>query len=235
MADWRLPTVDGDDGAWGDILNQFIGKEHYNDGTDNAADNGGHQKITVRAGTSSAGTAPLKFTSGTLMSSPEAGAVEFNSNRLYFTQTTGPTRKVIAAFDDSSGATGDLYYRDSSGHFVRLGIGSTNNVLKVSSGLPAWGTPQVTYVTATKSGAFYQSTTSDDILLASATGNDVEISLPDATTCSGKVLTVKLIAGGWSLLLTSAGGTIDGSSFATITRVYTSVQVVSNGTNWYVL
>jgi hypothetical protein len=134
----RLPVVNGDDGQWGDIINQFINLQHYNDGTDNPGVNGGHMKITVRAGSATAGTAPLKFTSGTLLSTPEAGAVEFLTDRLYFTQTTSTTRKTVAAFDDSSGATGDVYYRDSSGNFVRLGIGNTSDVLTVTGGLPSW-------------------------------------------------------------------------------------------------
>lgn len=133
----RLPLVNGDDGQWGDIINQFIKKEHYDDGTDNAV-NGGHQKITVRAGTTGAGTAPIKLTSGSLMSSPEAGAIEFLTDRLYFTQTTSTTRKVVAAFDDTSGTTGDVYYRDASGNFIRLGIGSNDDVLTVASGVPVW-------------------------------------------------------------------------------------------------
>lgn len=136
----RLPIVNSDDGVWGDILRQYLMKEHYDDGTDNAV-NGGHKTITIRAGTSGAGTAPLKFTSGTLMTTPEAGAIEFNSDTLYFTQTTSTTRKKIAAYDDTSGATGDIYYRDSSGYFKRLGIGSTNDVLTVSGGLPVWQAP----------------------------------------------------------------------------------------------
>ncbi|NTW61555.1 hypothetical protein HGB24_02625 [Candidatus Saccharibacteria bacterium] len=98
MAEQRLPIVDGDDGQWGTILNQFIEKEHHNTGSNNAA-NGGHKTITLQAGTSSAGTAPLKFASGTLLSSPEPGAVEFNNDKLYFTQTTSSTRRVIATGD----------------------------------------------------------------------------------------------------------------------------------------
>lgn len=134
----RLPLVNNDDGVWGDIIRQFLMKEHFNDDTDNAI-NGGHKTITIQAGTATAGTAPLKFTSGTLLSTPEAGAIEFNSDTLYFTQTTTTTRKKIAAYDDASGATGDIYYRNSGGSFVRLGIGSTGDVLKVSGGLPSWG------------------------------------------------------------------------------------------------
>lgn len=136
----RLPIVGSDDGVWGDIIRQYLMKEHYNDDTDNP-ENGGHHKITVRAGTTAAGTAPIKLTSGSLMTTPEAGAIEFLSDKLYFTQTTGTTRKTIAAYDDSSGATGDVYYRDSGGHFVRLGIGGSGDVLTVSGGVPSWSAP----------------------------------------------------------------------------------------------
>lgn len=100
MAEQRLPTVNGDDGAWGDILNQYLAKEHYNTGINNAA-NGGHKTVTLQAGTTTAGTAPLKFASGSNLTAPEAGAVEWNGTNLYITQTSGPTRKTIAYTDSS--------------------------------------------------------------------------------------------------------------------------------------
>lgn len=141
MADQRLPVVDGDDGAWGDILNEFLGKEHYNGDanvTPGVSTNGGHETVTIRAGTAAANTAPLKFTSGTLLTTPEAGAIEFNNNKLYFTQTTGPTRLTVAAYNDAAGATGDIYYRDASGNFVRLAAGTNSHVLTLASGVPTW-------------------------------------------------------------------------------------------------
>ena len=140
MAQQRLPTVNGDDGAWGDILNQYLKKEHYDTGLDNAA-NGGHQNITIQAGQTGVGKAPLKFTSGSLTSAAEAGAVEFLADRLYFTQTNSTTRKVIAAFDDTSGATGDMYYRDASGYFVRLGVGNNTYILTSNGTIPTWTAP----------------------------------------------------------------------------------------------
>ena len=133
----RLPIVNSDDGVWGDILRQYLLKEHYDDGTDNAV-NGGHKTITIRPGTASAGTAPLKFTTGTLLTTPEAGAMEFAGDNYYLTDTSGPTRRKIAAYDDTSGATGDIYYRNSSGYFTRLAVGSTGDLLTVSGGLPSW-------------------------------------------------------------------------------------------------
>lgn len=135
----RLPIVDGDDGSWGTILNQYLSKEHYDTGVDNVA-NGGHKTITIRPGTTAANTAPLKFTSGSLMTTPEVGAVEFLTDNLYLTQTTGTARKVLATIDPTGAATGDIYYRNSSGQLQRLAIGSTNQVLGLSAGIPSWRT-----------------------------------------------------------------------------------------------
>lgn len=104
MADQRLPIVGGDDGVWGDILREYLLKEHYNgDGnvTPGTSTNGGHQFVTIRAGTTSA--APLTLTSGPLRSSPAIGSIEFNTDTLYFTQTTGTARKQIATYDGSGG------------------------------------------------------------------------------------------------------------------------------------
>ena len=139
MAEQRLPAVNGDDGQWGSILNQFIAKEHHNTGA-NDADNGNHKTVTIRPGSNTAGTAPLKFTSGPLLTIPESGAVEFNNDNLYLTQTTDKTRKTIAAYDDSAGATGDMYYRDSNGNFIRIPAGSTNQIMTIDNGIPTWST-----------------------------------------------------------------------------------------------
>lgn len=45
----------------------------------------------LKAGTATAGTAPVKFTSGTNLTSPEAGAAEFDGSWIYYTTST-PTR-----------------------------------------------------------------------------------------------------------------------------------------------
>lgn len=114
MAEQRLPIVDGDDGAWGDILNQFLEKEHYNTGVDNAS-NGGHKNITLRPGTTAAGTAPLKFTSGSLMTAPEAGAVEYLSGTFYIRGTDNLSVAGTITGSNLSGTnTGDVVKASSS-------------------------------------------------------------------------------------------------------------------------
>ena len=141
----RLPIVNGDDGIWGDTLNNFLGKEHYDigGGTDSAL-NGGHKTITIRPGTTAANTAPLKFSTGPVMTTPEVGAVEFTdagaNGKLYVTynQASTATRLTVAAYNDASGATGDIYYRDANGNFSRLAVGTNTHVLTLSGGLPVW-------------------------------------------------------------------------------------------------
>lgn len=232
----RLPIVNSDDGTWGDIIRQFLMKEHYNDDTDNAV-NGGHQKITIRAGTATAGTAPLKFTSGTLLSSAEAGAVEFNTDSLYFTITTGTVRKKVAIYDDASGATGDTYYRDSSGNFVRLGIGSTGQVLKVASGLPAWGSVSSGFATSTQTGTSYTVASTDTVVFADATSNNVTVTLPAASGLTGYRFYIKRIDSSAHTVTISRSGsdTIDGLTSFTLDVQYTAFGVVSNGSAWYIL
>jgi len=58
-----------------------------------------HSNISARlhliAGSTSASSAPLKFNSGSLLTSPEAGAMEFLTDAFYLTITTGAARQQI--------------------------------------------------------------------------------------------------------------------------------------------
>jgi len=233
MAEQRLPIVNSDDGVWGDIIRQYIVKEHFNDDTDNPA-NGGHKTVTIRAGTASAGTAPLKFTSGTLLSSPEAGAVEFNTDNVYFTITTGAVRKKVALYDDTSGATGDLYYRDSGGSFVRLAAGANGKTLRVASGLPAWA--DATLATSTKTSN-YTVTGTDVVVFANAAGGNVTVTLPLASSLGGYRFYVKRIdsSGNTVSIAATNPDTIDGQTSVTVRAQYDSYTIVSNGSLWYII
>lgn len=58
-------------------------------------------KIHIGAGATGANTAPLMFTAGTNMTSPQAGAIEFDGTDLFYTDS-GPNRLTVAN-------TGDLH------------------------------------------------------------------------------------------------------------------------------
>lgn len=232
MVQQRLPAVNGDDGQWGDILNQYLTKEHYDTGLDNV-NNGGHKTITIRPGTAAAGTAPLKFTSGSLLTLPEAGAIEFQTDKLYFTQSSGPTRKVIATYNDIAGATGDTYYRDASGNFVRLAAGSTNDVLTIAGGIPSWAptsggiTRSINTISSpTTAGAalltdyIYKVTGATTLTLPTAVGNT-------------NLYTVKNAGTNAVSIATTSGQTIDGRASPLILQfANSSVDLISDNANW---
>ena len=114
--------------------------------------------IHIKAGTATANTGPLKFSTGGVVATvPEAGLIEATNTALFYTDTIGGvttrreiifdtktqtlTNKTLTAplINVTGDAAGDLYYRNSGGVFTRLGIGSTGNILTVAGGLPAWG------------------------------------------------------------------------------------------------
>jgi hypothetical protein len=51
-------------------------------------------RLHLVAGTATASTAPLKFTTGTLLTTPEAGAMEYLTTNLYFTPNTAVRHNV---------------------------------------------------------------------------------------------------------------------------------------------
>ncbi|MFA6324825.1 MAG: tail fiber domain-containing protein, partial [Candidatus Paceibacterota bacterium] len=110
-------------------------------------------KLNIMAGTTVAGTAPIKLTSGDLLTIPEAGAIEFLDDVYYGTMTTGAERKQFAFSEDISntyipysGATTNVdlgsndltvdtntLFVDSTNH--RVGIGTTSPTARLT--LPA--------------------------------------------------------------------------------------------------
>ena len=61
--------------------------------------------LHLKAGTATANTAPLKFNSGTLNTTAEAGAVEFLTDAFYGTITTGAARKTFAFLESPAFTT----------------------------------------------------------------------------------------------------------------------------------
>jgi len=100
--------------------------------------------LNLKAGTATAGTAPLKFTSGTLLTTTEAGSIEFLNDAYYGTITTGAgtagARKQFAFTSDLTG--GYVPYTGATGN-VNLGANTLiANVVNIGIAgrlsAPAW-------------------------------------------------------------------------------------------------
>jgi hypothetical protein len=75
--------------------------------------------LTLPAGTTTANTAPLKFTSGSLLTATEAGAVEFLTDNYYATITSGTGRKKIVLTNGETGLTsGRIPYATTNGRLT---------------------------------------------------------------------------------------------------------------------
>jgi hypothetical protein len=92
--------------------------------------------LHLKAGTTSANTAPLKFTSGTSMTNAEAGAMEFTTDDLFFTITTGTTRKRLLMADVTAGLTsGRVPFATTNGRLTD----SANMTFSTTAGLLVTG------------------------------------------------------------------------------------------------
>lgn len=85
--------------------------------------------------------------------------------------------------------------------------------------------------------ANYTATLSDYTILCDATSGAITITLPAASTSSGKIYNIKKIdASGNNVVIDgNASETIDGATTQTITAQWTNRTIQSNGTAWFIL
>lgn len=77
--------------------------------------------------------------------------------------------------------------------------------------------------------------TSSDVVLVDATIASVTAYLPEAANLSGKAITVKKIDGSINTITLSANTNIDGFGIFIIANQYDAIEVVSNGTQWWII
>jgi hypothetical protein len=115
--------------------------------------------LHLPAGTAAVNTAPLKFTSGVNLTTPEAGAFEYDGSSLYFTPSSG-NRKTLAFADMSNaagmlgianGGTGQTTANASLNALLPSQTGNSGKVLKSNGTDALWmaETAVVNYWTAT--------------------------------------------------------------------------------------
>jgi len=110
--------------------------------------------LHLGAGTTT--VAPFKLNSGTNLTTPEAGAIEWDGTNLFVTQTTGPTRKTVAWTTDITGgsvatdaiwdAKGDLAVGTGANTAAKLTVGTNGMQLYAQSAESTgvkWGTTTI--------------------------------------------------------------------------------------------
>tara|TARA_R110002012_G_scaffold12735_1_gene56227 strand:- start:18856 stop:19455 length:600 start_codon:yes stop_codon:yes gene_type:complete len=72
--------------------------------------------------------------------------------------------------------------------------------------------------------------------LVSTSGADVTVGLPAANTCTNMVLSFKKLLAANNMILDPDGSeTIDGAATKSFSDRWTFVNIISNGTNWFIL
>ncbi len=105
--------------------------------------------LHLKAGTATADTAPLKFTSGTNLTTAVAGAMEYNGTQLFFSPST--TRNIVAQVSGATALnTGSIPFATTNGYLTEDASGlyyasSTLNVitLKITGTLQMTAMPTV--------------------------------------------------------------------------------------------
>jgi hypothetical protein len=167
--------------------------------------------LNLRIGTATAGTEPLKFTSGTLLTSPEVGAIEFLTDKYYATITTGTARKEIQLYDEYYG---EIYIYENT---TSTGI-ATQNVYHAIGGTGIGTAGAIAGFTATPgvngaiaSVADYSGTVAGTVKITVTAGHNLT---------TGDIVT---IAGTTDYNGTFSITTISSTEFY-ITETYTSTQ-----------
>ena len=98
--------------------------------------------LNIKAGTATAGTAPIKLTAGTNLTAPEAGAIEYDGTNLYFTpsatretiatKTYADTKLALSVLNDTTEITGFL---DANNSNINVSYDWTSRTVTLTGGL----------------------------------------------------------------------------------------------------
>ena len=192
--------------------------------------------IDLAAGSASASHAPLKFTSGTNLTTPEAGAVEYDGTQLYFSPST--TRNMLAQISGSTALTaGSVAFVGSTGGYLTqdnasLFFDDTNNRLGILDATP-------TAALTVGSGDLFQVNSSGAIAAATAITSSGTITFSGLSTAglvtntSGGVLGTTSVSSGISGALsdeTGSGALVFGTSPTFTTKLTSPIILGGTGT-----
>lgn len=205
-------------------------------------------------------TGAQDFTSATSMTLPVSaganptadGAIAYDSTAAALEYGDGGTNRTVANLNESqtftnktlstgtvvtaatmtlgSDGTGDIYYRAVGGALTRLGIGSSNQLLTVSGGLPSWtSASSVALPQATQTSSNYTQLTTDWMTSVDTSGGNRTVTLYAAAGNSGRLTSVcKVTTDANTVTIT------DGTLSEVIYAPTACLQFLSNGSDWKV-
>lgn len=198
-------------------------------------------RLHIVAGSATAGTSPLKFTSGTLLTTAEAGAIEFLTDKFYGSITTGAARKELT-LNDIALTSGRVPFTTTNGRLTdNAGLLFDGTTLTLTDKNIALGTTAGTKIgTATnqKLGFFnatpvvQQTATTDlGVVLSNlglrAAGTAYPITTSGAVTLGSLTATRIPFAGTAGLLTDSANLTWNGTVLGVTGSVSASTNVLT--------
>lgn len=181
-------------------------------------------------GTVAAGTVPISIA---ILTAPDtfSNAVE----RVRF--GSGASGKTETVFNES-GANYDLRIEgDTDANLIfadasvdRVGIGTSTPGSKLQTN-GSFAVPIVTKLID------YTATVSDHTILCDATSGVVTITLPAVAGTSGRLYVIKKIDSSANNVVVDGNGSevIDGATTQTLTSIYESITIQSNGSAWYII
>ncbi|MFA7315311.1 MAG: tail fiber domain-containing protein, partial [Candidatus Paceibacterota bacterium] len=102
---------------------------------------GATARLHLPAGTATASTAPLKFTSGTNLTTAEAGAVEYDGTQLYFSPSNSDRNILLQNATATAFTTGSVLFATTSGYVAEdnssLFWDASSNYLGIGTATPA--------------------------------------------------------------------------------------------------
>lgn len=126
---------------------------------------------------------------------------------------------------------------DANGQLSGIAPGTANNVLK-SDGTD-WTSASISIPNqaVTSKTANYTATSTDDVILCSASGGAFSITLPAAASNTGKVLFIKKTDSSSNIVTVDgdASETIDGTTTKKLCTQNESLKIVCDGSNWQIV
>lgn len=151
----------------------------------------------------------------------------YNIGQNLLVGTGTAAKSLVFITGGTTQATNERMRIDGSGK-VGIGLNTPTSTLHVagSQALP------ITTKTAT-----YTATATDYTILCNNTSGAININLPAASGCSGRIYIVKKVSGAGNNVVVdgNASENIDGTITRTLTTQYDSVMIQSDGSNWYIL